>query len=97
MQGDCGPDQFLFAGDRVTAIIDWELGHIGDPMLDLGAIRLRECLYPAGMFPFVLERYRELGMPVDDQAIRYYTVVTILFTLFGTFGGTVRLDPRTRR
>jgi aminoglycoside phosphotransferase (APT) family kinase protein len=94
VQGDCGPDQFLFAGDRVTAIIDWELSHIGDPMLDLGAMRLRECLYPAGMFPFVLERYRELGMPVDDQAIRYYTVVTILFTLFGTIGGTVRLDPR---
>ena len=94
VQGDCGPDQFLFAGDRVTAIIDWELGHIGDPMVDLGAMRLRECLYPAGMFPFVLERYRELGMPVDDQAIRYYTVVTILFTLFGTVGGTVRLDPR---
>ena len=94
VQGDCGPDQFLFAGDRVTAIIDWELAHIGDPMVDLGAMRLRECLYPAGMFPLVLERYRELGMPVDDQAIRYYTVVTILFTLFGTFGGTVRLDPR---
>jgi hypothetical protein len=33
-------------------------------------------------------------MPVDEQAIRYYTVVTILFTLFGTIGGTVRLDPR---
>jgi aminoglycoside phosphotransferase (APT) family kinase protein len=94
VQGDCGPDQFLFEGDRVTAIIDWELGHIGDPMVDLGAMRLRECIYPAGMFPIVLERYRELGMPVDDQAIRYYTVVTILFTLFGTVGGTVRLDPR---
>jgi aminoglycoside phosphotransferase len=94
VQGDCGPDQFLFEGDRVTAIIDWELAHIGDPMLDLGAMRLRECLYPAGMFPIVLERYRELGMPVDEQAIRYYTVVTILFTLFGTIGGTVRLDPR---
>jgi hypothetical protein len=46
------------------------------------------------MFPIVLEHYRELGMPVDEQAIRYYTVVTILFTLFGTFGGTARLDPR---
>jgi len=33
-------------------------------------------------------------MPVDEQAIRYYTVVTILFTLFGTFGGAVRLDAR---
>jgi aminoglycoside phosphotransferase (APT) family kinase protein len=94
VQGDCGPDQFLFDGDHVTAIIDWELSHIGDPMVDLGAMRLRECLYPAGMFPFVLERYRELGMPIDEQAIRYYTVVTILFTLFGTIGGTVRLDPR---
>jgi aminoglycoside phosphotransferase (APT) family kinase protein len=94
VQGDCGPDQFLFSGDRVTAVIDWELAHLGDPMVDLGAIRLRECLYPAGMFPIVLERYRELGMPVDEQAIRYYTVVTILFTLFGTIGGTARLDPR---
>jgi aminoglycoside phosphotransferase (APT) family kinase protein len=94
VQGDCGPDQFLFVGGRVSAIIDWELAHIGDPMVDLGAMRLRECIYPAGMFPLVLERYRALGMPVDEQAIRYYTVVTILFTLFGTFGGAVRLDPR---
>jgi aminoglycoside phosphotransferase (APT) family kinase protein len=93
VQGDCGPDQFLFDADRVVAIIDWELAHIGDPMLDLGAMRLRECLYPAGMFPIVLERYRE-RLPVDEFAIQYYTVVTILFTLFGTIGGTVRLDPR---
>ncbi len=94
VQGDCGPDQFLFEHDKVTAIIDWELAHVGDPMVDLGAMRLRECLYPAGMFPIVLERYRELGMPTDDQAIRFYTVVTILFTLFGTIGGTARLNPR---
>ena len=94
VQGDCGPDQFLFVDGRVTAIIDWELAHLGDPMVDLGAMRLRECIYPAGMFPLVLERYRALGMPVDEQAIRYYTVVTILFTLFGTFGGAVRLDAR---
>jgi aminoglycoside phosphotransferase (APT) family kinase protein len=94
VQGDCGPDQFLFDGDHVVAIIDWELAHIGDPMVDLGAMRLRECLYPAGMFPIVLERYRELGMPVDVSAIQYYTVVTILFTLFGTIGGALRLDPR---
>ena len=94
VQGDCGPDQFLFVDGRVSAIIDWELAHVGDPMVDLGAMRLRECIYPAGMFPHVLERYRALGMPVDEQAIRYYTVVTILFTLFGTFGGAVRLDPR---
>ena len=58
VQGDCGPDQFLFEHDKVTAIIDWELAHVGDPMVDLGAMRLRECLYPAGMFPIVLERYR---------------------------------------
>jgi aminoglycoside phosphotransferase len=94
VQGDCGPDQFLFDGDHLVAIIDWELAHIGDPMVDLGAMRLRECLYPSGMFPIVLERYRELGMPVDVFAIQYYTVVTILFTLFGTIGGAVRLDPR---
>jgi aminoglycoside phosphotransferase (APT) family kinase protein len=36
VQGDTGPGNFLYDGDHVTAVLDWELGHWGDPMDDLG-------------------------------------------------------------
>ncbi len=39
VQGDTGPVNFMFQGDRVSAVVDWELGHWGDPM---GLFRLYE-------------------------------------------------------
>ena len=42
LQGDTGPGQFLFEGGRLTAIIDWEFAHLGDPTLDLAQIRTRD-------------------------------------------------------
>ncbi len=38
----------MFADGQLTALIDWELSHIGDPMIDLGVIRMRNMLYPTG-------------------------------------------------
>ena len=35
VQGDTGPGNFLHDGRRVTAFLDFELGHLGDPMEDL--------------------------------------------------------------
>ena len=40
VQGDTGPGQFMYADGQVTALIDWELAHIGDPMLDLAVGRM---------------------------------------------------------
>ena len=34
IHGDAGPDNFVHDGERVTAITDWEFGHVGDPMED---------------------------------------------------------------
>ena len=34
--GDVGPGNFLHEGGRVTALLDWEFAHLGDPMDDLG-------------------------------------------------------------
>jgi len=48
VQGDTGPGQFMFADGHLTGLIDWELAHIGDPMLDLGVARMRNMLYPTG-------------------------------------------------
>lgn len=34
VHGDAGPDNFVHDGQRVTAITDWEFGHLGDPLED---------------------------------------------------------------
>jgi aminoglycoside phosphotransferase (APT) family kinase protein len=36
VHGDPNPGNYLFQGDRVAAVVDWELASIGDPRSDLG-------------------------------------------------------------
>ncbi|MFZ1491624.1 MAG: phosphotransferase family protein, partial [Ilumatobacteraceae bacterium] len=76
VQGDTGPGNFMFDGDRVTAIVDWELAHPGDPMDDLAWVSLRSVQEP---FPDLEERFAEYehasGHPIDVDRIRYYRVL----------------------
>jgi aminoglycoside phosphotransferase (APT) family kinase protein len=75
VQGDTGPANFLFEGNRVTSVIDWEWGHLGDPMEDLGNICVREFWNPSGGLLGLLERYqRRSGLKVNLEAVRYYRV-----------------------
>lgn len=46
VHGDAGPANFLYAGGRVTALLDWELVHYGDPMADLAMLWLRMLFQP---------------------------------------------------
>lgn len=82
VQADSGPAQFMFDEKGITGLVDWELAHAGDPMLDLGVVRLRNVLYPAGDLEPGFRRYEAVtGRPLDVDAVRYYTVLTILFAL----------------
>jgi aminoglycoside phosphotransferase (APT) family kinase protein len=73
VQGDTGPGNFLFEGDRVTAVLDWELAHFGDPQEDLGWLSMRAAQEPFPDFAGLLRRYAELvAAPLDLPAIRYY-------------------------
>jgi aminoglycoside phosphotransferase (APT) family kinase protein len=36
VHGDPNPGNYLFRGDKVVAVVDWELAAIGDPRADLG-------------------------------------------------------------
>jgi aminoglycoside phosphotransferase (APT) family kinase protein len=75
VQGDTGPANFLFEDNRVTSVIDWEWGHLGDPMEDLGNICVREFWNPSGGLTGLMQRYgQRSGLPVDLQAVRYYRV-----------------------
>ena len=75
VQGDTGPVNFMFQGDRVSSIIDWEIGHWGDPMEDLGNICVREMWNPSGGLTGLFELYeKESGIPYARFGAQYYSV-----------------------
>jgi aminoglycoside phosphotransferase (APT) family kinase protein len=39
VHGDAGPYNMLVENDRLTALLDWEFAHLGDPAEDLGIAR----------------------------------------------------------
>jgi aminoglycoside phosphotransferase (APT) family kinase protein len=75
VQGDTGPVNFMFQGDRVSAVVDWELGHWGDPMEDLGNIVVREMWNPCGGLKGLFRLYeQESGIPYSRFGAQYYAV-----------------------
>jgi hypothetical protein len=71
--------QFHQRGGRVEAVLDVELAHIGDPMMDLAAFRMRDTVIGYGNFDELYARYGELsGRPVDLEAIELHHIA---FTL----------------
>ena len=74
--GDAGPGNFLFEHGRLTALIDWELAHLGDPMEDLAWFSMRCVMEPVPDFAASLQDYEHFsGGPVDRARIRYHRVL----------------------
>jgi aminoglycoside phosphotransferase (APT) family kinase protein len=75
VQGDTGPGNFLHLDGRVSAVVDWELAHLGDPMDDIAWLSLRTVQDTFTHLPDRLAEYAELsGHPVDPDRVRYYRV-----------------------
>jgi aminoglycoside phosphotransferase (APT) family kinase protein len=76
VQGDTGPGNFMYADGRVTAVVDWELAHLGDPMDDIAWLSLRATQEPFTDFPTRLREYQALsGNVIDEGRVRYYQVM----------------------
>ncbi len=76
VQGDTGPGNFMYADGRVTAVVDWELAHLGDPMDDIAWLSLRATQEPFTHFPTRLREYAEIsGNAIDEARVRYYQVM----------------------
>jgi aminoglycoside phosphotransferase (APT) family kinase protein len=70
-------DSFQFHHDhgRLTAVLDLEVAHIGDPLMDLAGIRSREPYLRYGDIGDVFARYEQLGgFEVDYDAVDYYFI-----------------------
>ncbi len=79
--GDVGPGNFLHDGARVTALLDWEFAHLGDPMDDLGwlAFRGHHMTADAGDLAAQLARWSQrTNLPVDPARVAYYRAFVML-------------------
>lgn len=74
--GDVGIGQFIYEGDRITALTDFEMSRLGDPMLDWSAAINRglDDLLPRNEAYALYEA--ESGIAIDEQRIAYGTMVS---------------------
>ena len=94
VQGDTGPVNFLFEGDEVTAVIDWEWGHYGDPLEDLGNFCVREFWNPSGGLDGLFRLYeQESGIPYTRFAAQYYRVQQNVRGMIPIHAVTVHAHP----
>jgi len=92
VQGDTGPGNFLYEDGKVTAVLDLELGHLGDPHDDLAWVSVRAVQEP---FTDLMERFAEYarasGTDLDVGRIRYYRVLAELRIVI--LGHRNRVEP----
>jgi len=73
LHGDIGFHNFLFSEERLTAVLDWEFAHLGDPAEDLAYVRntLGASLDWEG---FIAEYRAAGGFTVSEERIRFFQV-----------------------
>jgi aminoglycoside phosphotransferase (APT) family kinase protein len=95
VQGDTGPGNFMYRGDRVAAITDWELAHWGDLHDDLGWICVRDAQERFTHLPDRLRDYERLGgRRIDPARLRYFRVLAQARCAIGTRRGLLARDHR---
>ncbi|MET0628783.1 MAG: phosphotransferase family protein [Acidimicrobiia bacterium] len=87
VQGDTGPGNFMYEDGRVTAVVDWELAHFGDPMDDIAWLSLRTVQDTFTHFPDRLREYEELsGNRIDVARVWYYRLFAELRLMSNSAG-----------
>ncbi len=80
--GDAGMGNFLARDGRVTALLDWEFSHLGDPHDDLAWITVRALLFGASIDGFgALVRDHYDAYAVSARRLAYWQAVVVLRNL----------------
>ena len=99
VHGDYRFGNFLYDGNRITALLDWEMVHLGDPVEDL-AWAYRWMWTPEPFMPLeeFLARYTELsGIQVRPETLLYYRLFNELkHAMIALTGARAFADGRTR-
>jgi aminoglycoside phosphotransferase (APT) family kinase protein len=85
VHGDYRIGNFLEVDGRISAILDWELVHLGDPHEDLAWAMLPQYRGGSGLVSrlaseddFLLRYQEQADFEVDRAALRFYTVLSLL-------------------
>ena len=95
VQGDTGPNQCLFNEQGITAVLDWELAHLGDPMEDLGWMAARSHFCNYGDLKQLFGYYAEhAGWPLELGKIHYYRVMALVKCAIATGLARASMGPQ---
>lgn len=73
--------QFLVDHGRVSALYDFEVAHINDPLVDLGGWRVRNAFEPLYDLGYMFRKYGELsGKALDFDVINYHALALSIST-----------------
>lgn len=104
VHGDFKPGNLLIRDGRVTAVLDWETAHLGDPLEDVGwvtnPLRAREHLVPGRWEreDLIAGWERRTGRAADRAAVRWWNVLANLkLTVLVLAGQKALLDGRYDR
>ncbi len=74
VHGDYSYHNLLFVGDELSAVMDWELVHIGHPAEDVGYIR--GAVLTQVPWPDFMAAYREAGGPeLEERDVIFYALL----------------------
>jgi aminoglycoside phosphotransferase (APT) family kinase protein len=102
--GDAGPLNFLHAGGHVTALLDWEFAHVGDPLDDLAWVSARNFLLRTKLdMAAAFDAWHEVtGCDLDAARLEYYRVLVFVRMLVSCdatvrwSGGAETAETRTQ-
>ncbi|GIW13638.1 MAG: acyl-CoA dehydrogenase [Tepidiforma sp.] len=95
LHGDPNPGNYLFDGDRVAAVLDWELAALGDPRSDLGFYAALQTVFGGMGGPrgetLLSEAYEAVtGRVLHDleyyEALGLYRMAVVMAGWAGRFG-----------
>jgi aminoglycoside phosphotransferase (APT) family kinase protein len=99
VHGDFRFGNFLYEEDRINAMLDWEMVHLGDPIEDI-AWAYRSLWGPQAFLPLdeFVERYTELsGISVDPKTLLFYRLLgEVKHSIISLTGARSFMDGGTR-
>lgn len=99
VHGDFRFGNLLYEGDRINALLDWEMVHLGDPVEDI-AWAYRALWSPRTFLSLeeFVGRYTELsGIQVDPETLRFYRLLgEVKHSIISLTGARSFADARTR-
>lgn len=77
------PGQFLVHEGKITALLDFEICHLGSPLSDIACLRVRELEEPLADPLWLMKQYAQMrGVTLDPVKLNYFQLVLAAATLF---------------